>query len=104
VPVGARVTRFEQIAEVDQRLEAGALRIGAEQLLGLGQPPLGDRAAQPPPQHQVGEHAVLRPGQAAPDRAPHARRCQRQRHAEQQRERQQREAAGGHQQRDEHGR
>ena len=104
VAVGARVTRLQQLAEVDQRLEAGALRIGAEQLLGLGQPPLGDRAAQPAPQHQVGEHAVLRPGETAPDRAADARRGQRQRHAEQQRERQQSEAAGGHQQRDEHGR
>ena len=55
------------------------MHVVAEQLLGLREPPLGDRAPQPAPQHQVGEHDVARARHALPDRRADGRRGERER-------------------------
>ncbi len=102
VAVGAGVPRLQQLAEADQRLETGALGVVAEQLLGLREPPLRHRAPQPAPQHEVGEHQVLRRVQALPDRLADAGREQRQHDPHEEREDEHDHAARRDEQGDEH--
>jgi hypothetical protein len=68
VAVGEAVARLEQRAQVDQRLDAETLGVVAHEPPGAGESPLGAQAAQPAPQHEVGEHHVARARHALPGR------------------------------------
>ena len=96
VTVGVAVARLEQCAEPGQRLDAHPLGVGAEQRLGSREAPLRAAPAQPPPQHQVGEHDVARARGALPQRRAEARGEHRQQHPERDREQEQRCLAPRH--------
>ncbi len=96
VAVGVAVARLERGAQLGQCLDVQALGVFADERLGAGEPPLGAGAAQPAPQHQVGEHHVARARRALPQRRAGARREDGQQHSERDREREQRRVARRH--------